>query len=210
MMPWMKRGLLISSALLTLGLFVPEYARDVQAQDLSKLQGDSSEKPLIYKVNEQSYDLYRSVLPISTEQYIHRDVSSVEIYSNYVLNHAYEQSMMKFGSTIASKISSPFEEEILPRLKDIVTETTSNLSSEEWKQIKLSNQPASGLGEKIFHLYNGDSGEDLLRFHVRRDQPPKQGYWFNFHYHTHLDDYEKHHDLGSIYWGKDMPPRWMA
>ncbi len=210
-MPLMKRGLLISSALLTLSFFASnEYMKDVQAQAPAKLQGDSSEKPLIYKVNEDSYDLFHAVLPSSTEQYIHRHVSSVDVYTDYVLHYAFEQGKIKFGPTISSKISTSFEEEILPRLKQVVTETTAGLTSEEWKQIKLSTHPASGLGEKIFHLYNEESGNDLIRFHVRRDQPPKQGYWFNFHYHTYVDNYEKHHNLGSIYWGKDMPPRWMA
>ncbi|MDV2683541.1 YpjP family protein [Alkalihalophilus sp. As8PL] len=212
MMPWVKRGLVISSALLTLGLFVPpnEYVKDVQAQAPSKSLGDSSEKPLIYKVNETSYELYHDVLPLSTDHYIHRDSSSAEIFTDFVMNYTYDLSLMKFGSTIAAKIEQPFAETILPKLKDVVIKTTMDLTKEEWEQVKLSKHPASGLGEKIVHIYNEESGEDLLRFHVRRDQPPKQGFMFNFHYHTYADEFEKHHDLGSIYWGKNSPPQWMS
>ncbi|WEG18419.1 YpjP family protein [Alkalihalophilus pseudofirmus] len=212
MMPWMKRGLVISSALLTLGIFVPpnEYIKEVQAQAPAKSIGESSEKPLVYKVNETSYELYHDVLPLSTDHYIHRDSSSQEVFTEYVMNYMYDQSMMKFGSAIAGKIEEPFKQEILPKLKDILIDTTSDLTKEEWEQVTLSKHPAAGLGEKIVHLYNQESGEDLLRFHVRRDHPPKQGYLFNFHYHTYLDQFEKHHDLGSIYWGKDSPPQWMS
>ncbi|WP_100372772.1 YpjP family protein [Bacillus sp. FJAT-45037] len=212
MMPWVKHGLVISSALLTLGLFVPpnEYVKDVQAQAPSKSLGERSENPQVYKVDEESYELYHDVLPYSTDHYIHRDQSSALVFTDYVMNYAHDMSMLKFGASIAEKIERPFTSDILPQLKDVLNETTSKLSQVEWEQMKLSKHPASGQGEKILHLYNQESGEDLLRFHVRRDHPPKQGYTFNFHYHTHIDHFEKHHDLGSIYWGKDQPPNWMS
>ena len=63
---------------------------------------------------------------------------------------------------------------------------------------------------KIFHVYNRLTGEDLLRFHVRRDHPPQDGYWFNFHYHTAEDGFQSHHELGSIYWDRNTPPDWMS
>lgn len=139
-----------------------------------KVTGDSNEKPLIYKISENDYELFHEVLPSDTEHYIHRVISSAEVYTKFMFSHAYEQSMMKFGETISSKINESFTDEIYPRLKDALAETTNNLTEQEWPQVKVSNQPAPGFGEKIFHLYNEDSGEDIFRFHVRRDQPPKK------------------------------------
>ncbi len=209
MFPWMKRGLVISSALLSIGLFVPtDFVKDVQAEEPHKAQDEKNEKPLIYTVNQDSYELFHEVLPVKTDHYIHRNASSADVMNHFIVNQAHQQSMRKFGLTISEKISNPFEESILPRLNTVLRETTETLSEEDWTQLKVSDNPAAGLGEKIIHLYNEESGKDIFRFHVRRDQRPKQGYYFNFHYHSYLDQYEKHHDLGTIYWGKDMPPRW--
>jgi hypothetical protein len=210
MLRQVKRGLVISSALLTFGLFVPsiDFVRDVQAEEPQKTQGESNENPLIYQVNEDSYDLFGDVLPAKTEQYIHRNASSADVINDYIMKQAAEQSMLKFGTVISEKINMPFEEQILPRLDSVLRETTETLSDKDWEQIKMSTSPSAGLGEKIFHLYNEETREDIFRFHVRRDQPPKQGYVFNFHYHTYLDKHEKHHTIGNIHWGKDMPPRW--
>lgn len=207
--PWMKRGLVISSALLTIGLFVPaDFVRDIQAVEPQKAQDGNNENPLIYKVNQDSYELFHEVLPAKTDHYIHRNASSADVINNYIVKEAFQQSMRKFGGTISEKIGHPFKEMILPRLNTVLRETTESLAENDWTQLKVSNNPSAGLGEKILHLYNEESGEDIFRFHVRRDQPPKQGYYFNFHYHTYLDQYEKHHDLGTIFWGKDMPPKW--
>ncbi|MDT8859938.1 YpjP family protein [Alkalihalobacillus sp. MEB130] len=206
----MKRGLVISSALLSFGLFVPsiDVVREVQAEEPQKTQGESNENPFIYEVNEDSYDLFGEVLPAKTDHYIHRNASSADVLNDFIMKQAMEQSLLKFGTVISEKIHSPFQNIIFPKLDTVVRETTSTLSDQEWEQLKISTSPSSGLGEKIFHLYNETSGEDIFRFHVRRDQPPKQGYTFNFHYHTYLDQHEKHHTIGNIEWGKDMPPRW--
>ena len=207
----MKRGIVISSALLTFGFLVPttDFVREVQAETPQKATGETNnEKPLIFQVNEHSYDLFDEVLPAKTEQYIHRNVSSADLLNNYFIKEAVKQSMLKFGTVITEKISASFEDNILPELELVLRETTKTFSNEDWEKVKMSNTPSAGLGEKIFHLYNEETGEDIFRFHVRRDQPPKQGYTFNFHYHTYLDQHEKHHTIGNIPWGKDMPPRW--
>ncbi|GAF67068.1 hypothetical protein BTS2_3976 [Bacillus sp. TS-2] len=214
MFTWVKRSLLVSTALLSIGLIATnEEFKEVQAEEPLKLAGANAiaNKATILKLKENDYELFHEVLPSSsTNKYIQRDISSAKIYTDYMIQYAYESSMTKFGPFIGQQIEKPFQENILPKLAQAVTDTTSRLTDEEWKYVKLSETPINGSGEKIFHLYHELNGEDFLRFHVRRDQPPKQGYWFNFHYHTNLDQYEKHHELGNIYWGKDRPPKWMA
>ena len=60
---------------------------------------------------------------------------------------------------------------------------------EESLQSLAISKPAGGNNEKIFHVYDTKTGNDLLRFHVRRDHPPQDGYYFNFHYHRFDDGY---------------------
>ncbi len=209
----MKRSLLVTSALLSIGLVTSGHDyREAHAEEPRLPKATYDDRVNIYKVNENEYGLFHSVIPTSTatDKYIHRDVSSADVFNSYVKQFAYDMSMLKFGDVISDKIKEPFEEVIVPQLSEVLEETTNHLTAEQWKTVKLSTKPADGLGEKIFHLYNEESGEDIFRFHVRRDQPPKKGYWFNFHYHTYLDKYEGHHSLGSIYWGKNSPPKWMS
>ncbi len=203
----MKRGLVISSALLSMGLFMSaDLARDVHAAEEQPKAQD--EKPIIYKVNQDSYELFHDVLPVKTDQYIHRSMQSADAMNKFIVKQAYEQGMIKFGPIISRKIEQPFKETILPGFNQALQETTETLSEKDWNHLKITNAPAGGLGEKILHLYNDETGEDIFRFHVRRDHPPNKGYYFNFHYHTYLDDYEQHHDLGTIYWGKNIPQKW--
>lgn len=206
MIEFMKRGLVISSALLTLGFFTSaDLGREVHAEEMQKSNED---KPLIYKVNQENYELFYDVLPVKTDHYIHRSVMSADLINKFILQQAREQSILKFGTAIHNKIGETFESEILPQLSAVLKETTNTLTEEDWTHLKITNSPAAGLGEKILHLYNDETDEDIFRFHVRRDHPPNKGYYFNFHYHTYLDNHEAHHDLGSIYWGKDIPQQW--
>ncbi|MEH7388569.1 YpjP family protein, partial [Bacillus sp. JJ1521] len=82
--------------------------------------------------------------------------------------------------------------------------------TEQLDQLEISEQPSGGNGEKIFHIFDNTSGKDIVRFHVRKDHPPQDGYWFNFHYHTHHDGFQTHHALGDIYWNKNTPPKWLS
>ena len=75
----------------------------VKPQPPSKLQGVSSEKPLVYEVNESNYELFHAVLPASTNQYIHRDTSSTYVNTDYLMGHAYDQSILKFGERLLQK-----------------------------------------------------------------------------------------------------------
>ncbi len=131
-------------------------------------------------------------------------------FMEILLRQAEQQSYQKFGNKIKPVIENEFRDVILPNIELAIEETASRLPDEQLKNLVISEQPGNGYTEKIFHIKNADSGKDILRFHVRRDQPPQDGYWFNFHYHSYEDDYQTHHQLGSIYWAKNTPPKWMS
>lgn len=205
MIQLMKRGFVISQALLTLTLFTSnDFIRDVQAEETKT----HDEKPIIYKANRDNYELFHDVLPTNTDHYIHRSLQSVHMLNEYIVQQALKQSMDKFGRVISSKIGDQFEKRIIPSLQEALGETMTTLSEEELMHLRITNVPAGGLGEKILHVYDEKTNEDYFRFHVRRDQRPNKGYYFNFHYHTYLDKHEHHHNLGTIYWGKNIPQKW--
>lgn len=127
-----------------------------------------------------------------------------------LLKEAEEQSYQKFGNRIKPVIEDEFKEVILPNIERAIEEVTSTLDSHKLARLAISEASTKGDGEKIFHITDLDDETDIIRFHVRRDHPPQAGYWFNFHYHTYHDDFLEHHDLGSIYWDKNTPPKWMS
>ncbi len=211
MIKWMKRSLILSSVLLSFGFTTSgdlHYAVAAELNGKVDKAQDETDESLIYKIDHNDYDLYKAVLPVGTEHYIHRDVASAPLLNEYISMLAIEQGVKKFGPTISNEIAKEYKQRIIPPFKEVIGETTKDFSTKDWMSLKWTSQPTGGLGEKIIHLYHDETGKDLLRFHVRRDQRPKQGYYFNFHYHTIADNYELHHELGTIYWGKDIPPRW--
>lgn len=132
-------------------------------------------------------------------------------YKEQLLDSAEDQSFLKFGKRIAPVIEDDYRKEILPKIENVISDYLATLQDDEaYQDVVISSTPSAGKTEKIFNVYNRTTGEDLLRFHVRRDHPPHDGYWFNFHYHTAEDGFQSHHELGSIYWDRNTPPNWMS
>ncbi|MDQ0205987.1 YpjP family protein [Alkalicoccobacillus murimartini] len=212
MLSWVKQFVLVASALMTLGL--SEFVEPAHA--LSPFSSDKSSdepndvKSFVYKISERDYELFHAVLPSRVNQYIHRDDEYTRVLAKYFVEQAKTQSYLKFGSSIERRIAPAFEGTVLRSLEEAITKEVTNLSVLEQQQLQITEHPTAGRGEKILHVFSQDTGEDVIRFHVRRDQPPKQGHWFNFHYHVAADNYEHHYPLASIYWGKDVPPMWKA
>jgi hypothetical protein len=90
----------------------------------------------------------------------------------------------------------------------VIASLAEQYPEEQLHYLAVTENPSGGMGERIFHIYRVDSGEDIIRFHVRREHPPQDGYWFQFHYHTYHDDFQTHYELGKIYWDKNTPPQW--
>ena len=125
-----------------------------------------------------------------------------------IITEAEQKAYLKFGEKIGGRIEDEFKDVIFPKIEEIITYYLNEESDELFEQLEVS-KPTGGTGEKIFHIYNTKTGQDVLRFHVRRENKPLEGYWFNFHYHSYHDSFQSHKDLGSIYWDKNTPPNWM-
>lgn len=198
---WLKKLSVILITIMTLGFYTPPIT----------LSADPEENKDSISSKEAIADddiIAHSELPASNiEQYPYNDS---DYLVSMIAEQAAEQVVEKFGPRIAEKIEDEFMRTILPNMEDVLKSLLANAGDEMIPYFGITEQPSQGHGERIFHIYNHQTNEDLARFHVRRDNRPLEGYWFNFHYHLSEDNFEQHHDIGEIYWDKNTPPRWMS
>ncbi|WP_404322328.1 YpjP family protein [Cytobacillus firmus] len=192
---WLRKSFVVLVTILTFGLVTPSqaflYENTNQLKASRASDVENSEKGAELAEEENSN--------FDKENFIRQ-----------MLVEAETQSYEKFGAKIGPVIEGEFNEVILPEIEKAIQEVAVQFPEESLAQLKVTETPGGGLSEKIFHITNSMTDEDVIRFHVRRDHPPQQGYWFNFHYHTHHDQFQAHHELGSIYWNKNTPPKWMS
>nr|WP_051991812.1 YpjP family protein [Shouchella xiaoxiensis] len=189
--------------------FYDEWADKQSAHNPFDKLKHVSDKAHVYKAEVDEFDLLPSVIGYPT-QYADIDLTPHWLTETMIMDEAYKQCLQKFGESISQKIEPAFKEEILPELKQAVSQLFGTSSFYDLDDIGVTHTPSAGRGEKIMHVYNRSTGDDLLRFHVRIDRPPKKGHVFQFHYHVPKDNYDEHHELGSIYWGKNEPPLYSA
>lgn len=192
---WLRKSFVVLVTILTFGLVTPSqaflYENTNQLKASRASDVESSEKGAELAEEENSN--------FDKEDFVRQ-----------MLTIAEAQSYEKFGTKIGPVIEDEFNEVILPEIEKAIQEVAVQFPGESLAELKVTETPGGGLSEKIFHITNSRTEEDVIRFHVRRDHPPQQGYWFNFHYHTHHDQFQAHHELGSIYWNKNTPPKWMS
>jgi hypothetical protein len=185
---WMRKIAVALIAILTFGLYTPTYL--IADEDNNEVVSPETKDPSEIAVEVASEQPFDEADAIST-----------------LTEKAKQQSFVKFGSKISEKVEDEFNQVILPNI-ELALATI--LEKEDTTYISITEQPSNGYGERIFNLYNEVTKEDIAKFHVRRDNRPQDGYWFNFHYHLKDDQFEAHHALGEIYWDKNTPPKWMA
>lgn len=194
---WLRKSLVILFSIATFGLVTPPASLAVQdeasedAVTKSPFNNESIDKDV-------SSNFEFEKLPLTKEQMI-----------TNILSEAEEKSFSKFGDRIGEVIEDEFKEVIFPKMEEIITYYLNEQDDSLFESLEVS-RPSAGTGERIFHIYNTETGEDVLRFHVRRENRPLEGYWFNFHYHSYHDSFQSHKDLGTIYWNKNTPPNWMS
>jgi len=201
MKKWLQKTLVITVALLTFGLITPnheiwdslESSQPNNGSHGSNLAGNPSQQETT--LVEDSFSNVES-----------NDSQNLES----ILVAAKEQAYIKFGSRIAPVISNEFEDRIYPKLEEVIEQTYSRFNTDSTKYLTISSRPSGEYNEKIFHISDGTSGKDLVRFHVRTEKRPLEGYYYNFHYHTSEDNFVAHHTLGDIYWSKNTPPKWLS
>jgi YpjP-like protein len=191
---WLKKSFFVLLSILTFGLVSPSQAfLNEENHALAKNNGKPS-----------------SLESTPREAREEDSVLTHDVFIETMLVQAEKNAYEKFGTKIKPVIEDEFKSLILPNIEKAIADTAALFPEEDLTSLTISEVPQYAKTEKIFHIYDERSGEDVIRFHVRKDHPPKAGYYFNFHYHTVHDQFQAHHELGSIYWNKNTPPQWMS
>lgn len=196
---WMRKITVVLVTIMTLGLYVPPLALDVDADENKDALASNPES-----FNDAGLTVTEAIenepLPDNDENY----------FIQTLTEKAKEQTITKLGPRITEKIDDDFFHDILHNMEDVVQTILADAKEEDAQYIGITEHPSNGFGEKIFNIYDYRTHKDIARFHVRRDNRPLEGYWFNFHYHLSNDGFEEHHEIGEVYWDKNVPPKWMA
>lgn len=190
----LKKSLVVGLSVLSFGIITPSQYQDWYEGNSIK---ESKNNPFI------DHNDYRS--SESAEA-----VFSQADFLSYAILNAEKQSFEKFGERIGPYIKDEFYASVLPQIEATLQQFSSEIPEERLVNVAISEKPSGGRGEKIFHLYDRETSEDLIRFHVRRENPPGEGHWFEFHYHTYKDNFDSHHSMARIYWSQNTPPKWLS
>lgn len=196
---WIRKTLVVMFTILTFGLVTPPQI--IIAEDK---QNSPTEADILEGSNKNEADLFSIVDP-----YINELDDESDFLENVIVQ-AEMQSVKKFGPIIEKKVGDEFREVILPKMEEAIITISNELTPQQLLNLIITDQPTGGTSEKIFHIVDGQTGKDIIRFHVRRDHPPLDGHYFNFHYHTFKDNFQIHHEIGNLFWDKNTPPNWKA
>lgn len=201
---WLRKLSVILITIMTLGLYVPSAMLDIEAEE--------SKDSLSSKADINNDTVYPDT-EVQVEEIDHIDSYQIfdnDYYLHMLTEKASEQVVTKLGPKIVNRVENDVLQTILPNIEDVLVTVLAESDEDALPYYGITEEPTRGLGEKIFHVYNYQTNQDVARFHVRRDNRPLEGYWFNFHYHLSDDNFEEHHELGEIYWDKNIPPKWMS
>ncbi|TMN22242.1 YpjP family protein [Lentibacillus cibarius] len=201
---WMRKISVALIAVITLGLYIPDFDMDVEAERSKETAGaDLPDEVHVHDQDEQVSTGVPSV-PVPVPAFTADDAAEL------LSERAKEQVLEKMGPRIAPKVEGEFETTIFPKMEESIQLILANMEAADIPYASISERPANGNGERIFNIRDERTGQDVAKFHVRRDRRPQEGYWFNFHYHVNDDGFKEHYDIGEIYWDKNTPPKWMA
>ncbi|WP_342511780.1 YpjP family protein [Sporosarcina sp. FSL K6-1522] len=199
MKKWLQQTLIVTVALLTFGAISPNHEIWTNLQD--KDEAKQANLP------SMDTDYQIDITEASVEQQPFERVPSFE---ESLVASAKEMSYMKFGTKIGPVIGDEFDEVIFPKIEEAIQMTLERSGDLATRRLAISERPAGDYSEKIFNVYDLDSRTDLIRFHVRTEKRPQDGYFYNFHYHIADDGFLAHHSIGDIFWSKNTPPKWLS
>ncbi|RXT06383.1 YpjP family protein [Ammoniphilus sp. CFH 90114] len=209
---WLRKATSILVTVLTLGLVTPPYPiHNVPQRSEPVIEVKQS---ILEEAREESSASQSSSWDELSWEELSQEITDRQQLSKqftaFMAYHADAQVQRKFGPTISTRVGEDYRQAILPEFLKVVEQFSHDADEPLLRHVAITQRPASGQGERIFHLYDSRTGEDVVRYHVRREKPPQDGYWFSFHYHLREDQFQQHYELGKIYWDKNTPPRWVS
>ncbi len=199
MKKWLQKTLIVAVALLTFGAISPNHEiwTNLQDKDVSKHAVGSS------RSDGYPIELADALVDDSLED-------STDSIEESFITSAKKLSYMKFGTKVGPVIADEFDSVIFPKIEEAIQMTLASSGDLHKRRLAISEKPAGDYSEKIFNVYDIEDRKDLIRFHVRTEKRPQDGYFYNFHYHISDDEFIAHHSIGDIYWSKDTPPKWLS
>jgi hypothetical protein len=189
---WLRKSLVVMISIVTFGMVSPAQVNGFLTTTAERSDRSTAAETAYLDSLDDNFDE-----DVERNRFIDRAMREAEL-----------QSFEKFGAKIGPVIEDEFRQTILPNIENAIEMVAVQFPGEKLNTLQITEMPGGGESEKIFHI--GDNGKDIIRFHVRRDQPPKDGHWFNFHYHTYHDEFQNHYELGRIFWAKNTPPKWKS
>jgi len=201
---WMRKVAVVLVTIMTLGIYVPPISLDVDAEENKDALSSKSD-------NHEAISNAVSEVKEEIDYKLDSDEDEDKDYFiQSITEEAKEQTITKLGSRIVNQIDEEFLNDILLNMGEVLQTILVDTNENGSQYYGITERPSEGPGEKIFNIYDYRTQKDVAKFHVRRDNRPLEGYWFNFHYHLSNDNFEEHHEIGEIYWDKNIPPRWMS
>lgn len=201
MKQWIRKIAVTMVAIVTLGTYIPVTHVDTDAEE--NKESVSPDSNAVSAADSQALE------KVETEPE-RKHIDQTENYITDLTEKAKAQTIAKLGPRIATQVEDDFMTGILPKMEETLNVILAGAEEDMLPYFSITEQPSDGFGERIFNVYNNRTRKDIAKFHVRRDNRPLEGYWFNFHYHLSSDGFENHHEIGEIYWDKNIPPKWMA
>lgn len=205
---WLRKLVVAFVAVMTLGIYIPPITLTADADESKDAISEKS------NINDERSTAAVTENEIEEEQWGQQTFGDFpalkEVYLEQLTENAKDQAFMKFGPRMIDRLEDEFTTDILPVIEDVLEAVFDQADEDELRYYAITEEPARGFGERIFNVYDMRDQSDLIRFHVRRENRPLEGYWFNFHYHLSDDQFEAHYDIGEIYWDKNIPPKWMS
>lgn len=196
---WLRKLAVILITILTLGTYIPPITINSEAEDSKDAEN----------VRDNSFVEASEIKEIEIEDHVIAQ-DPIEDFLVQLTDKAKEQTITKLGPKIMKQVEDDLFDTILPHMEQVIEKVVLNSDDEEVAYYEITEDASKGLGERIFNVYDNKTNKIVLKFHVRRENRPLEGYWFNFHYHASTDNFEEHHNIGEIYWDKNVPPQWMA
>lgn len=203
---FVKKCIVALVAVLTFGTFVPTFPTHY-------VNHHDDKEPLVGEKKQQQRPVEADAVSSAWDNRLPENVSqqqAIDTFSQYALAETKRQGLYKFGDRVGERIGKQYVHQIAPAFISAVRRVGNGHDAAWIRRLDVTRAPAGGYGERILHVYQKDEQRELVKLHVRREHPPKEGYWFDFHYHTALDGFRQHHEVKRIYWGKNMPPKWRA
>ena len=94
-------------------------------------------------------------------------------------------------------------------MEEAIAMTVANLDDQTAASLTISERPSGNYGEKIFNVFNNETGTDLIRFHVRTEKDHRKA-TTTTSTTTVPRTTSWHITTLAISIGKNTPPKWLS